>query len=312
MERCSDRRPVRPAEAAIVVNQDLLDLALGANRVLTYAGYVLLAGTLTFWSVVWPDGRRNRRLVVLAVAGTAAMIIGTVAGPAIQLVFGDKLLGDIATPLGGAAQLVRLAALVAAVFFLPDIINGSVVGWRRAFALTLVVVIAGTMVAQSNAIGGHWEIAKIAATGLHVLATCAWLGGLVALAAVLLPGDKIQELDQLIPRFSRVAQLSVVTLVVTGIVHALAVAGGLSELASSRYGLVLLIKVSIFGLMLLMGNHGRKYAIRAAFRQLHQPPDAPARSGGISALAVAMGAELSIAFVILSTTALLVMVAPHP
>ena len=212
----------------------------------------------------------------------------------------------------GAAQLARLAALVAAVFFLPDIINGSVVGWRRAFALTLVVVIAGTMVAQSNAIGGHWEIAKIAATGLHVLATCAWLGGLVALAAVLIPGDKIQELDQLIPRFSRVAQLSVVTLIVTGIVHALAVAGGVSELTSSRYGLVLLIKVSIFGLMLLIGNHGRKYATRAAFRQLHQPPDAPARSGGISALAVAMGAELSIAFVILSTTALLVMVAPHP
>jgi hypothetical protein len=173
MERRSDRRPVRPPDAAIVVNQDLLDLALGANRVLTYAGYVLLAGTLTFWSVVWPDGRRNRRLVVLAVAGTAAMIIGTVAGPAIQLVFGDQLLGDIVTPLGGAAQLVRLAALVAAVFFLPDIINGSVVGWRRVVALSLVVVIAGTMVAQSNAIGGNWEIAKIAATGLHVLATCA-------------------------------------------------------------------------------------------------------------------------------------------
>src|SRR4030095_15646422 len=168
MDRRRDRRPVRPPEAAIVVNQDLLDLAYGANRVLTYAGYVLLAGTLTFWSVVWPDGRRNRRLVVRAVAVTAAIIIGTVAGPAIQLIFGGKELGDIVTPLGGAAQLVRLAALVAAVFFLPDIINGSVVGWRRAFALTLVVVIAGTMVAQSNAIGGHWERTKIAATGLRV------------------------------------------------------------------------------------------------------------------------------------------------
>ena len=85
------------------MNQDLLDLALGANRVLTYAGYVLLAGTLTFWSVVWPDGRRNRRLVVLVVAGTAAMIIGTVAGPAIQLVFADKLLGDIETAIGKRA-----------------------------------------------------------------------------------------------------------------------------------------------------------------------------------------------------------------
>jgi putative copper export protein len=296
----------------MTLNQDLVDLAVGANRVLTYGGYVLLAGTLTFWSVVWPDGQRNRRLVLLAAAGTAAMIIGTLAGPAIQLILGGRLLGDIVTPLGGAAQFARLAALIAAVFFLPDIVKGSVIGWRRAFALTLVVFIAGTMVAQSNAIGGHWEVAKIAATALHVLATCAWLGGLVALAAVLIPGEKLIELDRVIPRFSKVAQLSVVTLVVTGVVHALAVAGGISELAGSRYGLVLLIKVTIFGLMLLIGNHGRKYAIRAAFRQQHQPPDVPARIGGVSTLAVAMGAELCIAFVILSTTALLVMVAPHP
>lgn len=287
-------------------------MALGANRVLTYAGYVLLAGTLTFWSVVWPDGRRNRRLVVLALTGTAAMIMGTLSSPVIQLIFGGRLLGDVVSPLGGAAQLVRLAALVAAMFFLPDIISGAVVGWRRIVALTLVVVIAASMVAQSDAIGGPWEIAKIGATGLHVLATCAWLGGLVALAAVLIPGEKVHELDRLIPRFSRVAQLSVATLVITGIVHALAVAGGVYQLASSRYGLVLLIKIAIFGLMLLMGNEGRKYAARAAFRQSHLQPDAPLRAGGISTLAVVMGAELCIAFVILSTTSLLVMVAPHP
>lgn len=279
---------------------------------MTYAGYVLLAGTLTFWSVVWPDGRRNRRLVMLTLAGTAAMIIGTLAGPAIQLIFGGRMLGDVVTPLGGAAQLVRLAALFAAMFFLPDIISGAVVGWRRVVALSLVLAIAASMVAQSNAIGGHWEVAKIAATGLHVLATCAWLGGLVALAAVLIPGEQVQELDQLIPRFSRVALLSVVTLLVTGTVHALAVAGGVTQLATSRYGFVLLIKVSIFGLMLLMGNEGRKYAARAAFRQLHQPPEGTVRTSSISALAVVMGAELCIAFVILSTTSLLVLVAPHP
>ena len=292
--------------------QDLVDLALGANRVLSYAGYVLLAGTLTFWSVVWPDGRRNHRLIALTLAGTAAMIIGTLAGPAIQLIFGDQLLGDIITPLGGAAQLGRLAALVAAMCFLPDIISGAVIGWRRFVALTLVLVNAASMVAQSDAIGGPWEIAKIAATGLHVLATCAWLGGLVALAAVLIPGEKVQELDRLIPRFSRVAQVSVITLVVTGVVHALAVAGGVYQLASSRYGLVLLIKITIFGLMLLMGNEGRKYAARAAFRQSHAQPGATVKGSGISTLAVVMGAELCIAFVILSTTALLVMVAPHP
>jgi len=197
-------------------------------------------------------------------------------------------------------------------FFLPDIISGAVVGWRRILALTLVLVIAASMVVQSNAIGGPWEIAKIAATGPACAGKVRLLGGLLALATVLIPGEKVQELDQLIPRFSRVAQLSVVTLIVTGIVHALAVAGGVYQLAGSCYGLVLLIKVSIFGLMLLMGNEGRKYAARATFRLQHQPPEAPLRAGGIWTLAVVMGAELCIAFVILSTTSLLVMVAPHP
>ncbi len=311
MERRSDRRPVRPAEAAIVVNQDLLDLALGANRVLTYAGYVLLAGTLTFLerrvagrSQESPPYRarsgRNRSNDHRDSCRTCHS-----AGLRRQAAWRHRHPAGRRRPAGQARRTPSCCLL-------PPRHHHWFGGWVGAFALNLVVVIADTMVAQSNAIGGHWEIAKIAATGLHVLATCAWLGGLVALAAVLIPGDKIQELDQLIPRFSRVAQLSVITLVVTGTVHAVAVAGGLTELTRSRYGLVLLIKISIFGLMLLMGNHGRKYAIRAAFRQLHQPPDAPARSGGISALAVAMGAELSIAFVILSTTALLVMVAPHP
>lgn len=102
------------------------------------------------------------------------------------------------------------------------------------------------------------------------------------------------------------------TLFVTGIIHALAVAGGWSELIGSRYGLVLLVKVSIFAFMLLMGNQGRKYAARAVFRQRHLVPDVPGKRVGVSGLAVAMGAELCIAFVILSTTSLLVMVAPHP
>jgi hypothetical protein len=119
---------------------------------------------------------------MLALAGTTAMIMGTIAGPAIQLIFGGQLLGDIVTPLGGAAQLARLAALVAAMFLLPDIISGAVVGWRRILALTLVLVIAASM----------------GAVRLHVLATCAWLGGLLALATVLIPGEKVQELDQLI------------------------------------------------------------------------------------------------------------------
>ncbi len=90
------------------MNRELVELALGANRVMTYAGYVLLAGTFTFWSLVWPEGRSDRRLVVLAVAGTGLLFLGTIGGPGIEMLFGAKLPGDVLTPLSGAALLVRL------------------------------------------------------------------------------------------------------------------------------------------------------------------------------------------------------------
>lgn len=293
------------------MNAELVELALGANRVLTYGGYVLLAGTLTFWTLVWPEGRRDRRLVTLAACGIAFMTVGTAGGPLIQAVLGLRPLGDILTPLSGAALLVRLAALVGMAFFLVDIVRSSIRGWRRIVALLVVAVIAATMVSQSNAVGGPWELIKLVATSGHVLATAAWLGGLVALAAVLIPQDNLEELDRLIPRFSVVATFSVIVLVATGAVHALAIAGGIEPLVSSRYGLVLLVKVAVFGLMLVLGNYGRRYAARVAFARRHNPSTV-VRSSGAHTLAVVMGAEMTVAFVILATTSLLVMVAPHP
>jgi putative copper export protein len=221
-------------------------------------------------------------------------------------------LADALSPVGGTAAIIRLAILVGISFFLVDLIRAPINGWWRPLALGAVAVLASTLVAQSNAVGGSWQIAKILATAGHALAVAAWLGGLVALAAVLIPPDKVPQLDRLIPRFSIVAVFSVVTLVITGPIHALAVAGGLGPLLNSRYGLVLLVKVLIFSLMLAVANHTRKYASRVAFARTHLPGSKLGESSGASSLAVFVGVELTIAFVILSTTSILVMVAPQP
>ena len=71
----------------------LVEAALGLNRIVTYVGYVLLAGTFTFWSLVWPDGRADRRLVRLAVIGTSLLALGTLADPAIRLALGGATAG---------------------------------------------------------------------------------------------------------------------------------------------------------------------------------------------------------------------------
>jgi putative copper export protein len=296
----------------LVLNPELLQLALGLNRIITYAGYVLLAGTFAFWSLVWPEGRAERRLVGLAAIGTALMVIGTLGTPVILVLLGDRLIGDAVSPVGGTAAIVRLAALVATAFFFADLVRAPITGWRRWFALAIITVLAATLVAQSNAVGGPWQFVKIIVTAGHALAVAAWLGGLVALALVLIPREYLRELDRVIPRFSRVAIFSVVTLVITGIIHALAVAGGVDPLINSRYGLVLSVKVLLFGLMLVLGNHARKYAARVAFAQRHLPASELGRGTGVHGLAAVLGAELTIALVILSTTSVLVMVAPQP
>jgi copper transport protein len=292
------------------VSPVLVEVALGLTRIVTYVGYVLLAGTFTFWSLVWPDGRRDRRLVRLAVIGTVLLALGTFADPAFRVALAGQPLADVLTPAIGAALLVRLAALAATAFFLVDLIRSPITGGRRVFAVLVVAVVAGSMVVQSDAAGSPREALAVVALSGHVLATAAWLGGLVALAAVLIPRDHPEGLERLVPRFSQVALFSVIILLVTGIVDALVVAGGLAALVNSPYGRGVLIKIGVLAGMVVLGQLGRRYAARLAFRRVHQPTELVKNSGAAHSLALVMGIEVVIAVGVLATTSMLVMVAP--
>lgn len=294
------------------LSRDLVDLTFGVHRLVFYTGYVLLAGTFSFWVLVWPEGRRDAKLRGLAAIGTGLVAVCTVLAPLLSMALDARPADTLFHPVDVAAVVLRTAGLAAAVVLLLAVRRHDVLGWRRVLAVAVVVAVGGSMVLQSNAVGGPWQTLKLVATTGHVLAASAWLGGLIALATVLIPREFLTELDLLIPRFSRVATVSIVVLAVTGIIHALAVAQGPWPLLESRYGLVLAIKMAVFGLMLLLGNHGRAYAARVAFKARHHSDTHLKRSMGVHQLAVVMGAELSVAFVALGLTALLVMVAPHP
>lgn len=284
------------------------DVLVGATRVLLYVGFVLLAGTLSFWVLVWSEGRYNRHQLRLVDDGMVLLATATVLGPVVTaLVSGEPPAESISREAGGAA-LVRLAIIAVIAAWLPELVDGPTVGRRRAAVAAIVVALSLTMVTVSDAMTGQLVALKIVATLGHLLGTAAWLGGLVALAVVIIPRHDLEVLDQLIPAFSKVAFVSVVTLVVTGIVHALAQAGGPTELASGPYGVVLLLKVVVFGGMLVLGNHGRRYANDVVLRRLRV--DGGVRGGGVHTLAVVMGAELATAAALLVTTAVLVAVAP--
>lgn len=97
---------------------------------------------------------------------------------------------------------------------------------------------------------------------VHLTAAFTWAGGLGYMALVLYPafrsaGMSREEqralLGRAIPRFSRLAIVSVVILALTGTYNALVHTTDLGAFVSTTYGQVLIIKITLFGLLLALG-----------------------------------------------------------
>jgi len=93
---------------------------------------------------------------------------------------------------------------------------------------------------------------------LHLVAMIAWLGGLIPLAfAITLAArapDQAVPLALLVPRFSRLAIACVAVLTLTGVYKYTLQIGTLDLLATTTYGRALLIKLGLFGALLLLGG----------------------------------------------------------
>jgi hypothetical protein len=292
------------------VNPDALQTALALNRLVCYSGFVLWAGTLTFWSLIWPGGHRDRRLFSLALVGAGLLTAATVAEPLIRMGLGGERLAEAAPPLAGAALLIRLAVLIGSVFFLVDLVSVAVTGGRRVLAISAVVVVAATMSVQPRAESGGLDtvLASLGAGG-YLLAAAAWLGGLGGLAIVLRPGGSGRPADGLLSRFSPVAMLSLVVLMVIGGGALLATSEGPDAQGDLRFWLSLGVKIVFLGALLVLVSQFHRYAARVAFRQLYQLPSGSAKTASTRGLTLVFGMEVAVAFAVLTTTGLLMMVA---
>ena len=96
--------------------------------------------------------------------------------------FGETVLEQSAMWL-----LLRLAALAVVGFFGAELLRRPVRGVRRIIVLTLVGSLTATLVIESTAMASAQVVAITASTGGYLLALAAWLGGLVALAVLLVP-----------------------------------------------------------------------------------------------------------------------------
>jgi LPXTG-site transpeptidase (sortase) family protein len=289
------------------MDSSVLALLAASVSFVVYLGYVLLAGTGTFWAVVWPDGQAVRRLRIMAVVGLALICLGTIAEAVIDWLASGRALDEVADK-SGTWLLVRLAVLAGAGFFGAEVLRCPVRGGRRVTVLTLVVLLTITLVVESTAMASPRVVALTMTTGLYLLALAAWLGGLMAFAALLVPRNPPGALERVSPRFSRFAGLSVLALTVAGTAQHL-IAGGT---ATPRSGVLLLVEVVALVATLLLSRYAVAYGRRLAFRERYMRGYTVELAGRRPMLGRAIGVQIVLSVALLGVAVTQLAVLPVP
>jgi putative copper resistance protein D len=148
-----------------------------------------------------------------------------------------------------AGGVMLFAALLIAV------IARSQESYALWFLSALVLIVLGASVMTDHAASRiDGRVPLIILTALHELATGFWIGGLpFLLLGLYVQKDKAVQW-YLTQRFSRLALISVIVLVVSGVFLSLSYVGSWHALIGTSYGLMLLAKVVMLGVMLALGG----------------------------------------------------------
>jgi putative copper export protein len=191
-------------------------------------------------------------------------------------------------------------------FFLVDLVAGAVVGNRRAVALVAVALVAATVAIQPTVTDQPDPVLAALGTAGQLLAAAAWLGGLVALATVVRPGPAAGETGGLVTRFSPVATLGLVVLVLASGLTLLAGAGGRTDPGDQNEGAGLLVRFGVLVALLVGAWYAHRLTARLAFRRLFSPSAATGSTRDRTITQV-VGTELAIAFIALTAAMLVVL-----
>lgn len=201
----------------------------------------------------------------------------------------------------GLAWALRMIALIAVVIW-PGLWLASMAG---------AVVLASLTWSGHGAMDNAWHLLSDI---LHLLAASAWLGAMLALILMarldaLCSEARIRSLADSVKRFEGVGAAIVLILSVTGVANYLFIVGPtLGEVLLGSYGILLAIKVVLFGGMLVL----------AALNRFHLGPllEQSLRAGqhqvAANALRRSVASELVIALLIVGLVAWLGTLSPEP
>jgi copper transport protein len=237
-----------------------------------FLGLALLIGGLFFRLVLLPRDvppRAQSRFFKLTGLGVVGVLeVGIVAfllraEDALQLPFGRLLYGDLSpvasgTRFGTAFIAMTLGfALVSAFLYLAWLLELRALLWV-ALGLSLFFASGLSLSGHSAAdAGSSWK--SELADWVHLSAACLWLGGLLQLAVVVWPlAPELRRTAFL--RFARLAPVLIGLLLAAGIYLSVLRLPQLSDLWTTGYGRVLLVKLGLVSLALAWGGAHHMFA----------------------------------------------------
>jgi copper transport protein len=201
-------------------------------RWLFFAGLLVAAGGAVFRLAVGPA-----RVGVLVPAFVACFLGATALLPH-QGSFASRFAGAYAV----AAILAAVGAAAAAVALVEPLATWP--AWIIALVLLPLPSIAG------HALDPGRPRIELAVDILHLTAASVWTGGLVQLAIALRASE---DRSRLVRRFSAIALGSVLVLSATGVIRAVGELSAVSQLWSTGYGRLLIVKTALLGVLVALG-----------------------------------------------------------
>jgi copper transport protein len=285
---------------------------LGAMTGIGYVALLLAAGLLLFLAWLLPPGQdvaRTRAWRLAQVASAVAVVALLLRMPLAVLYQQGLSLSGLGTALpwtswvspDGLMWLCAVAGL------------GGGLLWTRGGEKELVVV--GTLLALGGlVVSGHTQsygpaLLVVPADVAHVAAGAVWLGGLAGLALSLPTLAKRERVAaETIGRFSLVAGGLLAIVAVAGLVLGWRILGSWSGLVGTTYGLVLLGKVALVGVVVLVAAWNRW----ALVPRVTEAAGYAERTDAAGLLRTAMRAETGLLVVVLLVTGFLVNQVPRP
>ena len=258
----------------------------------------------------------RRRLAFLAWGGLALAIASGVAWLVIlaqrisdgtlTAVFLDGIVWNLLTRSQfGTVWAVRLGLAVVLALFLALAAQHRTP--RPGATLVFAAALAGSLAVAGHAGAGEGTegTVHLAADMLHLVAAAAWVGALMPLALLLHAandgGEAMAVAREATRRFSIMGMASVGTILATGIVNTYVLAGSIPALLGTAYGRLVLVKVSLFFVMVSIAAINRQLLTP----RLVQEQDAPAAGLALRRLRTNCLVEAAIGAVILVVVAIL-------